>query len=174
MLCKVAVPSCPTCAHQSRRTNRAAIEIEEQEPPVHIVIPPVAKLRTLGDLVTFDKVTFKYRRAAAPLLQDVSFSIPQDGRVAFVGAVSIVCTSIARNRLNAGAERSREIYHRESHSPTTQTNHGKCSTPPASPNWTLLSTLCGRDHQGGARNEDHSTAILHYVFWGSWRQGRRN
>lgn len=57
---------------------------------MHIVIPPVAKLRTLGDLVTFDKVTFKYRKAAAPLLQGVSFSVPQDGRVALVGAVSIV------------------------------------------------------------------------------------
>ena len=57
---------------------------------MHIIIPPVAKLRTLGDLVTFDKVTFKYRGSAAPLLRDVSFSVPQGGRVAFVGAVSIV------------------------------------------------------------------------------------
>ena len=174
MLCKVLVPPCPTCAHGSYRTSRAGIEIEEQEPPVHIVIPPVAKLRTLGDLVTFDKVTFKYRRAAAPLLQDVTFSIPQDGRVAFVGAVSNVCTQIARTGLNARAERSRKVYHRESHSPTAQTNHGECSTPPTSPNWTLLSTLCGRDHQGGARDEDYSTAVLHYIFWRSWRQGRRN
>jgi hypothetical protein len=140
---------------------------------VHIVIPPVARLRTLGDLVTFDKVTFKYRRAASPLLQDVSFSVPQDGRVAFVGAVGIVCHSRACIRLNAGAERSRQIYHRESHSPTAQTNHGKCSTPPTSPNWTLFSTFCGRDHQDGAREKDYSTAILHNVFWRSWRQGRR-
>ena len=140
---------------------------------MHIVIPPVAKLRTLGDLVTFDKVTFKYRRAAAPLLRDVSFSVPQDGRVAFVGAVSTMCNSIACTRLNAAAERSRKIYHRESHSSTTQTNHGKYSTPPTSPDWTLLSTLCGRDHQGGARDEDYGTSILHYIFWRSWRQGRR-
>ena len=60
---------------------------------MHIVIPPVGKLRTLGDLVTFDKVTFKYRGDAALLLRDVRFSVPQGGRVAFVGAVSVVCIS---------------------------------------------------------------------------------
>jgi len=69
---------------------------------VHIVIPPVAKLRTLGDLVTFDKVTFKYRGAVAPLLRDVRFSVPQGGRVAFVGAVSNVPSSSSHKTKTLG------------------------------------------------------------------------
>lgn len=140
---------------------------------MHIVIPPVGKLRTLGDLVTFDKVAFKYKGDAALLLRDVRFSVPQGARVAFVGAVSIWCISGSHRGLDAVTERSRKIYHRESHSPATQADYGECPASSASSNRTLLSAFGGGDHQGGARDEDYSATILHYILWRPWRQGRR-
>ena len=69
-------------------TGRADIAIEDLEPKVNITIPNPAKLRTLGDLVHFDKVTFKFPKAPKALLEDVTFTVEQGGRCAFIGAVS--------------------------------------------------------------------------------------
>ncbi|KAG9220476.1 hypothetical protein CCMSSC00406_0003932 [Pleurotus cornucopiae] len=66
-------------------SNRAEIEIDEGEPPVRIVLPSPDKLRTIGDLIHFDNVSFSYRRQGAKL-EGVTFTVGQDGRCAFVGA----------------------------------------------------------------------------------------
>ncbi|KZO96205.1 P-loop containing nucleoside triphosphate hydrolase protein [Calocera viscosa TUFC12733] len=67
-------------------TARQGVEMEQQEGGVRISLPQAPELRTLGDLVTFDKVSFKFPKAKKPLLEEVSFSLPQGGRMAFVGA----------------------------------------------------------------------------------------
>ncbi|KAF9491905.1 P-loop containing nucleoside triphosphate hydrolase protein [Pleurotus eryngii] len=66
-------------------SNRAEIEIDEGEPPVRIVLPSPDKLRTIGDLIHFDNVSFSYRRQGAKL-EGVTLTVGQGGRCAFVGA----------------------------------------------------------------------------------------
>ncbi|KDQ27465.1 hypothetical protein PLEOSDRAFT_51211 [Pleurotus ostreatus PC15] len=66
-------------------SNRAEIEIDEGEPLVRIVLPSPDKLRTIGDLIHFDNVSFSYRRQGAKL-EGVTFTVGQGGRCAFVGA----------------------------------------------------------------------------------------
>lgn len=64
--------------------------LEDQDPPVRLILSDPAPLRTNGDLVTFDRVSFGYSRSKQKaLLEDVSFSLPQGGRMAFVGAVRV-------------------------------------------------------------------------------------
>ena len=67
-------------------TNRSELEIEDVEPPVRLHFQQPAPLRTVGDLITLDHVSFRYPKTMKPLLQDVTFSLPQTGRMAFVGA----------------------------------------------------------------------------------------
>lgn len=65
-------------------SNRGDAVLEDQDPPVRFTFLQPSALRTTGDLVTFDKVSFGYTRSKK-LLEDVSFSLPQDGRMAFIG-----------------------------------------------------------------------------------------
>ncbi|GAA5882378.1 hypothetical protein JCM3774_004325 [Rhodotorula dairenensis] len=69
--------------HTSRRGE---IEIEAPERDVKIKLEDPPALRTLGDLVHFDHVEFRHPRAPKPLLSDVTFTVQQGGRLAFVGA----------------------------------------------------------------------------------------
>ena len=72
-------------------TARGEILIEDYEPKVRINLPAPEKLRTLGDLVHFDNVSFKHPGASQRLLENVTFTMQQGGRCVFVGAVSHVC-----------------------------------------------------------------------------------
>ncbi|KAI0761905.1 P-loop containing nucleoside triphosphate hydrolase protein [Irpex lacteus] len=67
-------------------TARNAIEIDEGEPPVKVVIDNPEKLRTAGNLVHLDNVSFRHKGAAKPLFEDVTLTVEQGGRCAFVGA----------------------------------------------------------------------------------------
>ncbi|GAA6058948.1 hypothetical protein JCM10212_002900 [Sporobolomyces blumeae] len=67
-------------------TSRAEVVLQEQESAVKIRIPKPEKLRTLGDLVHFDLVEYRFPRAKTPLLSNVTFTLEQGGRIAFVGA----------------------------------------------------------------------------------------
>ncbi|KAF7332392.1 Iron complex transport system ATP-binding protein [Mycena kentingensis (nom. inval.)] len=67
-------------------TNRLDIEKPVYEPPVKIKIENPEKLRTIGDLIHFDAVEFRFPRAKQPFLQDITFTINQGGRCAFIGA----------------------------------------------------------------------------------------
>ncbi|TCD63191.1 hypothetical protein EIP91_005858 [Steccherinum ochraceum] len=72
-------------------TSRLAIEIEELEPKVKITLPNPEKLRTLGELVSFDNVGFRYPPRSSKdkpkwVLDQVTFTVGQSGRVVFVGA----------------------------------------------------------------------------------------
>jgi ATP-binding cassette subfamily F protein 3 len=67
-------------------SNRAEITIKDLEPPIKITIPSPPKMRTVGDLIHFDAVEFRYPKAKKPLLEGVTFTVDQGGRCAFVGA----------------------------------------------------------------------------------------
>jgi ABC-type transport system involved in cytochrome bd biosynthesis fused ATPase/permease subunit len=68
-------------------TNRAELVEEAQERSVHMIIPSPAKLRARGELIHFDGVNLKYKSAPKPLLDNVTFTVGEGARVAFVGAV---------------------------------------------------------------------------------------
>ncbi|SGY73775.1 BQ5605_C005g03318 [Microbotryum silenes-dioicae] len=67
-------------------TNRDDILFEDQESKIRLRIPDPEKLRTLGSLIHFDGVEFRHPRQKVPLLEDVTFTVDQGGRCAFVGA----------------------------------------------------------------------------------------
>ncbi|GAA5993553.1 hypothetical protein JCM10908_000108 [Rhodotorula pacifica] len=67
-------------------SRRGDIEIEAPERDVKIKLDDPPALRTLGDLVHFDHVEFRHPRASKPLLADITFTVEQGGRLAFVGA----------------------------------------------------------------------------------------
>ncbi|KAJ7098765.1 P-loop containing nucleoside triphosphate hydrolase protein [Mycena belliarum] len=67
-------------------TNRAEIETAAGEPRVKINIDSPEKLRTLGDLIHFDAVEYRFPKAKTAFLEDMTFTINQGGRCAFVGA----------------------------------------------------------------------------------------
>jgi ABC-type multidrug transport system fused ATPase/permease subunit len=71
-------------------TNRAELQLEEVEPRIKITIPNPEKLRTLGDLIHFDNVSYRYRNASKLTLGGVTFTVGQGGRCAFVGGVSLL------------------------------------------------------------------------------------
>lgn len=76
-------------------TNRAEISIEEVESKVRITLPNPEKLRTLGELVSFENVGFRHPPRSAKenakwLLDGVTFTVGQGGRAVFVGAVSLL------------------------------------------------------------------------------------
>lgn len=66
-------------------TSRAAIEIEEGEPPIKIQIPDPPPLRILGDLVHFENVTYRWPNAEKRILEGATFTLQQGGRMSFVG-----------------------------------------------------------------------------------------
>lgn len=66
-------------------TNRAEIVVEEGEPPIKVKIPDPPPLRTAGDLVHFDDVSFRYPKSAKPVVANVTFTLQQGGRMSFVG-----------------------------------------------------------------------------------------
>ncbi|KAJ6616249.1 P-loop containing nucleoside triphosphate hydrolase protein [Mycena sp. CBHHK59/15] len=66
--------------------NRGEIEEVVMEPRVKIKIESPDKLRTLGDLIHFDAVEYKFPKAKKPFLEDITFTVNQGGRCAFVGA----------------------------------------------------------------------------------------
>ncbi|THG96693.1 hypothetical protein EW026_g5189 [Hermanssonia centrifuga] len=67
-------------------TARSGVEMEDMEPKVKINIPNPEKLRTAGDLIHFENISFKHRNAPKPMIEGVSFTVEQGGRCAFVGA----------------------------------------------------------------------------------------
>ncbi|SCZ97244.1 BZ3500_MvSof-1268-A1-R1_Chr4-2g07084 [Microbotryum saponariae] len=67
-------------------TNRDDILFEDQESKIRLRLPDPEKLRTLGALIHFDGVEFRHPRQKVPLLEDVTFTVDQGGRCAFVGA----------------------------------------------------------------------------------------
>lgn len=69
-------------------SNRAGVEMEDLEPKVKIVLPDAVALRTIGDLVHFDNVGFRFPKAEKALLSNINFTVEQGSRIAFVGAVS--------------------------------------------------------------------------------------
>lgn len=69
-------------------TARGAIVIDEGEPPVKVTVDSPEKLRTAGNLVHMDNLSFRYPKAEKPILEGVTFTVEQGGRCAFVGAVS--------------------------------------------------------------------------------------
>jgi ATP-binding cassette subfamily F protein 3 len=70
-------------------SNRAEIDKVVAEPRIKISIESPDKLRTLGDLIHFDAVEFRFPKAKKPFLEDITFTVNQGGRCAFVGAVSV-------------------------------------------------------------------------------------
>ncbi|ORY88253.1 P-loop containing nucleoside triphosphate hydrolase protein [Leucosporidium creatinivorum] len=77
-------------------SNRAELAVEEREGRVKINIPQPEKLRTIEDLLHFDNVQFSFPKATTPLLADVTFTVEQGGRVAFVGANGQGKTTLAK------------------------------------------------------------------------------
>ncbi|KAJ7126423.1 P-loop containing nucleoside triphosphate hydrolase protein [Mycena crocata] len=67
-------------------SNRADIEKTANEAKVKINIASPDKLRTLGDLIHFDAVGYRFMKAKKPFLEDLTFTVNQGGRCAFVGA----------------------------------------------------------------------------------------
>ncbi|KAJ7223921.1 P-loop containing nucleoside triphosphate hydrolase protein [Mycena rebaudengoi] len=65
---------------------RLAVDKVVTEPHIKINIESPEKLRTLGDLVHFDAVEYRFPKAKTPFLQGITFTINQGGRAAFVGA----------------------------------------------------------------------------------------
>ncbi|KAJ6561577.1 P-loop containing nucleoside triphosphate hydrolase protein [Mycena vulgaris] len=67
-------------------SNRAEVDKVLTEPRVKISIASPEKLRTLGDLIHFDAVEYRFPKAKKAFLEDITFTINQGGRCAFVGA----------------------------------------------------------------------------------------
>lgn len=69
-------------------TSRSEVSIEAEESKVKLIIPDPEKLRTTGDLVSFDAVEYRFPKAKTPFLSGVTFTVEQGAsRTAFVGAV---------------------------------------------------------------------------------------
>ncbi|RMY68148.1 hypothetical protein D0863_07304 [Hortaea werneckii] len=67
-------------------SHRDAIEVPEFDPPPRMEVPASPPdLRTAGPLLSFEGVTFAYKSAAKPILQDVSLTIHPGDRVGLVG-----------------------------------------------------------------------------------------
>lgn len=71
--------------HNARKID---LVLEDAESVVKIRLSSPTKLRTLGDLIHFDNVSYRFPKAKTALLEDVVFTVEQGGRCAFVGAVS--------------------------------------------------------------------------------------
>lgn len=77
-------------------SNRAELVMQAEERKVKINIPDPEPLRTVGDLIHFDGVDFSFPRAKSPLLSNVTFTVEQGGRLAFVGANGNGKTTLAK------------------------------------------------------------------------------
>lgn len=139
-------------------SSRAGIVIEANEAKIKINIASPDKLRTLGDLLYFDRIDFRFAKAKTSLLEDVTFTVEQGDRLAFVGAVSWSdtdkpdifpkdldlcftytswCCSVERSRKID----SRQAYLRNERIPTVQRKHNTTSPPD---NRLLLAALSRR------------------------------
>ncbi|KAK7062089.1 iron complex transport system ATP-binding protein [Favolaschia claudopus] len=67
-------------------SNRAEIDKVVTEPRIKINIESPEKLRTVGDLIHFDAVEYRFPKAKKAFLEDITFTVSQGGRCAFVGA----------------------------------------------------------------------------------------
>ncbi|KAM0747556.1 P-loop containing nucleoside triphosphate hydrolase protein [Meredithblackwellia eburnea MCA 4105] len=73
-------------------TNRLGVEMEQLESRIRISIPQPSKLRTLGDLIHFENVEYRFppkRKGGKPgdvFLKGVSFTVDQGGKLALIGA----------------------------------------------------------------------------------------
>lgn len=68
-------------------SSRAGLDIEKLEADVKIRLHDPEPLRTTGDLLHFEGVSYSFPGAKQPLLEDVTFTLNQGGRIALVGAV---------------------------------------------------------------------------------------
>ena len=68
-------------------TSRADIEIQAEEQVVKLRLPPAAGIKVKGNLVSVEHVTVGYGKGK-PILEDVTMSLGQGDRVAFIGRVS--------------------------------------------------------------------------------------
>ncbi|KAF7352440.1 Iron complex transport system ATP-binding protein [Mycena venus] len=66
-------------------SNRLDMEQVVTEPRIKINIESPEKLRTAGDLIHFDAVEYRFPKAKKPFLEDITFTVSQGGRCAFVG-----------------------------------------------------------------------------------------
>lgn len=66
-------------------TYRPEVILEKPEPPVKFNFPSPSMLRTLGDLVQVEKVSFKYENTVDYILKDVTLSIGINDRIGIVG-----------------------------------------------------------------------------------------
>ncbi|KAJ7734035.1 P-loop containing nucleoside triphosphate hydrolase protein [Mycena maculata] len=67
-------------------SNRSEVEKIASEAKIKINIESPEKLRTVGDLIHFDAVQYRFPKAKQPFLEDITFTVNQGGRCAFVGA----------------------------------------------------------------------------------------
>ncbi|KAJ7639258.1 P-loop containing nucleoside triphosphate hydrolase protein [Roridomyces roridus] len=67
-------------------SNRLDVDQMTSEPRIKINIENPAKLRTLGDLIHFDAVEYRFPKAKKAFLEEITFTVNQGGRCAFVGA----------------------------------------------------------------------------------------
>ncbi|KAJ7740893.1 P-loop containing nucleoside triphosphate hydrolase protein [Mycena olivaceomarginata] len=67
-------------------SNRKEVDQIVTEPRIKINIESPEKLRTAGDLIHFDAVEYRFPKAKKPFLEDITFTVNQGGRYAFVGA----------------------------------------------------------------------------------------
>lgn len=112
-------------------TNRAEVTIEGAEAAIKIKLADPPKLRTLGDLIHFDNVTFKFPKATVPLLEEVTFTVEQGGRCAFVGAVRLSLPPSRDFADPSCAERTRQVDARQAHPRHSRPDQGQNhSTPP--------------------------------------------
>lgn len=67
--------------------SRAAIEVDQGDRPIEMVVPSPDPMRFPGALISAANVTFSYskRADAVPVLQDVSLTIHPGSRTALVG-----------------------------------------------------------------------------------------
>jgi ABC-type multidrug transport system fused ATPase/permease subunit len=66
-------------------SNRKEVDQIVTEPRIKINIESPEKLRTAGDLIHFDAVEYRFPKAKKPFLEDITFTVNQGGRYAFVG-----------------------------------------------------------------------------------------
>ncbi|KAJ7437118.1 P-loop containing nucleoside triphosphate hydrolase protein [Mycena galericulata] len=66
--------------------NRADVEKIVSESKIKINIDSPEKMRTVGDLIHFDAVEYRFPKVKKAFLEDITFTVNQGGRYAFVGA----------------------------------------------------------------------------------------
>ena len=77
-------------------TARAEIASEHEESSVRIIVPSPDRLKTPGALIHFDAVSLRYKTSTKPLLANVTFTVDQGARCAFIGANGQGKSTLAR------------------------------------------------------------------------------